>query len=190
MIIINSVRNSYNNTKTPIFGVNLSSPKLKFSEDDFYVRIKGYEHHSGWAKKIRKIADNAVQFIREKCNFEETLKKITFGVAEANRLTGDAEKCTHTGILRTKRQGWICDSSWDSSLGIITRYSSTRKNKYKTYADRLDYIVKNPLKNPYSGIQLSRPKHDADCFGKFIQKIRIAVIFNKRFGNNIGDDPI
>ena len=36
----------------PSFGVNLESPKLRFKNDDFFVRIKGYGTNSDWAKKI------------------------------------------------------------------------------------------------------------------------------------------
>ena len=81
----------------------MQSPKLKFKEDDFYVRIKGYGHHSGWAKKVRETADNAVAYIRQHFNFEETLKKVTEGITKANQLTLDIDKKEHTGILRIKR---------------------------------------------------------------------------------------
>ena len=152
----------------PNFGVNLQSKKLQFKEDDFYVRIKGYGHHSGWAKIIKETADNAVKFIREKCNFEESLKQITDGVTEANQLPLDIDKRKHTGILRIQRNGWKYGSDWIPENGLITRYSKNGNNRYKTYAERLDYIVKHPLKNPYNDICLSRPKHDKD-YGKFIE---------------------
>lgn len=160
---INSISNYYN-SYTPTFGVNLNSPKLKFKEDDFYVRIKGYGHDSGWAKKIRETADKAVIYIRENCNFENTLKKICSGVTEANQLPLDLEKRKHTGVLRIPREGWYYQSDWGHDSGLITAYSKT--NRYKDYADRFDYIVKHPLKNPYR-IELTRPVHDKDL-GKFL----------------------
>ena len=152
----------------PTFGVNLQSKKLRFKEDDFYVRIKGYGHHSGWAKKIKETADKAVEFIRQTCNAEETLKRITIGVTDANQLPLDLDKRQHTGILRIERNGWRHISSWNDSFGIITRYSSSGKNKYKIYADRLDYTVQHPLKNPFSDIGLTIPRHDKNFYGKYL----------------------
>ncbi len=166
------------NYNRPTFGVNLQSKKLRFKEDDFYVRIKGYGHHSGWAKKIIETADKAVEFIRQYCSAEETLKRITVGVTEANQLPLDLEKREHTGILRIEREGWRHLSSWNNSFGLITRYSTKGKNKYKTYADRLDYIVKHPLKNPFGDISLTRPIHDADFFGKCLDHGDIKYINN------------
>ena len=164
---INSV-SGINNSYAPSFGVNLNSGKLKFKEDDFYVRIKGYGHHSGWAKKISETADNAVDYIRQICNFEETIRKITNGVIAANKLiSSDVEKQIHTGILRTKRFGWNNKSCWDSSTGLITSYNRGPKNKYKSYADRLDYTVEHPLKNPFR-IELTRPVHEKDL-GKIME---------------------
>ena len=159
--------NNYNYSKSvPInFGINLSSKKLIFKEDDFYVRIKGYGHHSGWAKKVKETADCAVNFIRKNLGFEDIIKRITTGVIEANQLSNDADKRVHTGILRIKRQGWHHKSEWGPD--IITRYSKDRKNRYSSYTERLDYTVKHPLKNPYNNIVLTRPIHDAD-YGKFI----------------------
>ena len=162
-----------NYNKKPTFGINLQSKKLRFKEDDFYVRIKGYGHHSGWAKKIIETADKAVEFIRQYCSAEETLKRISVGVTEANQLPLDLEKREHTGILRTKREGWINDTNW----GIITKYGNTKKNRYNSYMDRFDYIVQHPLKNPYSDISLTRPRHIAD-FGKFLDHANPEYINN------------
>jgi len=193
---IGSIDNTQNHFYSPSFGVNLQSPKLKFKEDDFYVRIKGYGHHSGWAKKMRETADNAVNYIRHICNFEETIKRITNGVKDANRLTDDVEKIEHTGILRTDRFGWNNKSCWDSSTGLITPYSNNPKNRYKNYADRLDYIVKHPLNNPFR-IELTRPVHEKD-FGKFMEHGNgkyihtafgiIDKIYNKLYTNFISND--
>jgi len=153
--------NSYNKTNyTPSFGINLHSPKLKFKEDDFYIRIKGYGHHSGWAKKIIETADKTVGFIRENCNFEETIKNIAIGVRYANKLTGDSLKTEHTGVLRIKRNGW----EYNNCPDIITPYNN--KNRYKGYVDRFNYVEKHPLKNPFR-LELTRPVVDKD-FGKFL----------------------
>lgn len=149
------------NYYTPSFGVNLNSKKLRFKEDDFYVRIKGYGHHSRWAQKVIDTADRAVKFIRDNSGFEEVLKNITAGITEANQLPLDIAKRMHTGILRTARAGWRHGSDWAGSM-LITRYSNTTKSKYKTYSSRLDHIVQFPLKNPYTDIQLSRPVRAPD----------------------------
>lgn len=163
---------SNNNTYNHSFGINLQSKKLRFNEDDFYVRIKGYGHHSGWAKKIMKTADAVVNFIREKCNFEEALKKTCDGVTEANSLLFDLDKYRHTGVLRTNREGWRYGSDWNVNDGIITKYGkgtgNSKSNRYKSYVDRFDYVVKNPLKNPYGDISLTRPVHDKDIYGKIL----------------------
>lgn len=165
--------NSYNIS----FGINLNSKKLRFKEDDFYVRIKGYGHHSGWAKKIKDTADNAVDLIREKCNFEETLNIVCDGVSKANLLTLDVGKREHTGILRAPREGWRYSSALGGG-GLITRYGNTDKNKYKSYAYRFDFIVKHPLKNPYNDIMLTRPIHDKDYLGKFLDHPNAKYINN------------
>ena len=184
---------SNNNTYNHSFGINLQSKKLRFKEDDFYVRIKGYGHHSGWAKKIRETADAVVNFIREKCNFEETLKKTCDGVTEANNLLIDSDKRLHTGILRTNREGWRFGSDWNAEDGIITKYgrgtNNSKSNKYKSYVDRFDYVVKHPLKNPYDDMILTRPVHDKDYYGKILDHGNGKSI-NKAFEhiNKIYDD--
>lgn len=178
-MLISPVNNYQHNLYLPSFGVNLQSKKLRFKEDDFYVRIKGYGHNSGWAQKIKETADIAVNFIREKCNFEETLKRICAGVTEANQFPLDLDKRQHTGILRINRNGWRFGSNWDSRNGIITKYGNGRSNRYKTYADRFDYIARNPLKNPFKNIMLTRPVHDKD-YGKFLNHAD-AVYINNAF---------
>ena len=179
------------------FGINLQSKKLQFKEDDFYVRIKGYGHHSGWAKKIKETADNAVKFIREKCDFESTLQTITQGVTEANQLPLDIDKRVHTGILRVARDGWRHGSDWGSD-GLITRYSTEKKNRYKDYTGRFDYIVKHPLKNPYSDIVLTRPQHNKDrgklldhASEKYINNAfkHVNSIYDELYGKYILNEP-
>jgi hypothetical protein len=149
----------------PTFGVNYNSPKLRFSESDFYVKIKGYGQYSCWAKIVKETADNAVNFIRKHCNFEETIRRITAGVIKANQIPQDLDKRKHTGILRVPRNGWTHGSDWDD-YDLVTRYSS-RKSKYSSYAERLNITILRPLKNPYNDISLSRPTKDIN--GNYIK---------------------
>ena len=168
-----------NNSTT--FGVNLNSKKLQFCEDDFYVRIRGYGRNPNWAKKIKETADNAVKYIRAKCNIEETLKRITAGITEANQLPIDLDKRQHSGILRTKREGWRSGSDWDN-CGIITRYGKDKNNKYNSYYDKFEYVFLHPLNNPYSDISLTRPRHDAHYLGKYLDHADSKYI-NNAFGH-------
>ena len=128
------------------------------------MRIKGYGKNAPWAEKIKETADSAVIFIRKFCNFDETLKRITNGVTEANQIPIDIEKRSHTGIIREKRKGWRYGSSWHN-LGLITRYDTIKR--YRTYSDRFDYIAQHPLRNPFKDISLTRPIRDCD-FGRFL----------------------
>ena len=150
----------------PYFGINLNSKKLNFKYDDFFVRIHGYGKNTDWAKIIKETADNAVTFIRENCNFEITLQKITQGVTKANQIPLDLSKRKHTGILRINREGWICDGDWNG-FDLITRYGEHGNKRYKSYASKLDEIVKQPLSKPYKDISLSRPIHSKND-GKYL----------------------
>lgn len=160
--------NSINNIFRPLNSqINSKSRKLKFKEEDFYVRIKGYGHHSDWAKKIIETADNVVKFIQQKCDFESTLKNISKGVTEANKLLPDSLKGLHTGILRTQRKGWEHTDLANNGAFFITTYGTNKNNKYKIYADRFEYTIKHPLKNPYKDIMLTCPMHECFC-GKIL----------------------
>ena len=55
---------NYKNNQ-PAFGVNLNSPKLKLSNKDFYIRIRGYGKNSNWAEEIKKTTNKAVGMIRK-----------------------------------------------------------------------------------------------------------------------------
>ncbi len=140
-----------NNFQT--FGANLNSPKLKFSNKDFFVKIKGYGKNKKWAKEMINTADISVDFIRYHYNFEKILQSIAFGVRRANNYTTDGTKIAHTGVLRVTRKGWYLPSEWENR-DLCTYYSG---GKYKTYADRIDDIKYNPLKNPYPDIDLTVP---------------------------------
>ena len=172
---ITSINNYCSYNFSPNFGVNLNSPKLKFSNKDFYVRIKGYGRDSSWAKIIKETADKAVTLMREKCDFENALRIITTGVVEANQIPLDLTRRKHSGILRIARNGWRHGSDWGSS--IITYYNRSGKGKYTSYADRFDYVERHPLTNPYRDISLTRPVHDID-FGKFLEHGNARAINN------------
>ena len=158
---------NYQSTKNrPSFGVNFNSPKLKFSQDDFYVRINGYGKNYHWVEKVKETADIAVKFIRENLDFESVLRYITGGVTKANQFTMDLEKRNHTGILRAVRKDWRFGSDWVNGK-IITKYDG-KKSRYKLYYDRLEEVVNKPLKNPYKNFGLTRPVHNKDE-GKFLE---------------------
>jgi len=160
--------NSINSIFSPLNSrINSKSRNLKFKQEDFYVRIKGYGYNSNWAKKVIETADNVVKFIRQKCDFENTLKKISKGVTEANKLLPDTEKCLHTGVLRATRNGWKHTDLANDGSYFITTYGTNKDNKYKIYADRFEYTIKHPLKNPYKDIMLTCPMHECFC-GKIL----------------------
>lgn len=189
---INLINNFSNNIYTPSFGVNLQSKKLNFKNDDFFVKIKGYGTNSDWAKIIIDTADQAVKYIRNNWDFDWILIYIAEGVTKANQISNDVEKREHTGLLRIQRKGWEEKEGWWKDL--ITAYSQNRKCRYNVYADRFDYVVKNPLHNPYDDISLTRPKHDKNE-GKFLDHSdakyidgafkRIGKIYNKLNANYI-----
>lgn len=139
------------NNNQPSFGVNYKSPKLRLSQKDFFIKIRGYGQNKKWANEIKKTTNEAVANIRDNWNADWVLFGITQGVKEANRIPFDIELRQHTGILRTKRAGWECDSSWEGCV-ITTPYNN---NKYKIYEKRLDKIDKKPLKNPFNDIALA-----------------------------------
>ena len=54
----------------PNFKANLNSPKLQYSAEDFFIKIKGYGKNKPWADEIIKTADSAVNMMRKNRNFE------------------------------------------------------------------------------------------------------------------------
>ena len=143
---------SYNNYNS--FKANLNSPKLRFIQKDFYVPIKGYGKNATWANSVKSTADMAVNLIRKNTSAENVLKIISTGIRLANSICKDINKASHTGILRTKREGWICESDW-SGLVLWTNYS--RISRYKPYKEKLDKVAKKQLTNPYNDIELTIP---------------------------------
>lgn len=138
------------NLNYPTFTANLSSRKLRFKQDDFFVRIHGYGKNREWAKEVIKVADTAVNLIRKDTSAENVLKLITAGIRNANNLTKELSKKFYTGILRTPRNGW----KYSNPCDLTTPYS---KNKYKSYAKKLDYTAEHPLENSYR-MNYSRPR--------------------------------
>ena len=45
----------YNNS----FQANINSPRLRFKQADFFVKIRGYGSNTRWAKKTKETADTA-----------------------------------------------------------------------------------------------------------------------------------
>ena len=132
------------------FNANLKSPRLQFSQKDFFIRIHGYGRNIPWVNQVKKTADAAVYMIREKDEPENVLKLVTKGVTAANRYPLDLEKRLKTGILRTFREGWECGR--DREIG--TPYTVGR---YKLYKDRLDEVYKTPLDCKDKKLGVSRP---------------------------------
>lgn len=148
---------SHNNYQ-PTFNANLNSPKLRFSRNDFYIKIRGYGRNTSWADKIIETADEAVKFIRKSLPFEFVIKRIVLGVTKANQFPYELAKREHTGILRTKREGWKSGSEW-SDFYLTTNYDSAGFERYRGYKDRFDKVHDNPLTNPYEDISLTIPVH-------------------------------
>ncbi len=162
--------NSYYN---PIFCANFNSPKLRFKQDDFFVKIRGYGKNREWANEIIKTADLAVSLIRSDTSAENILKLITKGVSDANKLELGLEKREKTGILRTKRDGW----RYVDSSQVLTAYESGR---YKCYAERLDKTFDKPLAEPNGKIGMSRPTKYQDILHGDSERINSSLdyIFN------------
>lgn len=167
---------SYN--KQVNFGVNLNSPKLRLSQEDFFIKINGYGKNKRWASLIKNVTDEVAVMIRQNTGSEKVLQEITEGVKFANLYPLDFFLRMHTGILRTTREGWECESDW-KGLDFETPYIL---NKYRPYKNRLRDVAKNPLKNPYKDIKIatidnysiSHPK------GKYINNVfkHIEKIYN------------
>lgn len=138
--------NSYNSTS---FGVNLNSPKLRYSRNDFYVPIRGYGKNSEWADKIISTADLAVSLFRRNTAIENVLKLITKGVRDANGLVLDLFKRKNTGILRTKRDGWKSEKNEAFTSYVTGRYSG--------YKDRLNQTCLHPLEKTPRDVGISEP---------------------------------
>lgn len=148
------------NFYSPNFCANFNSPKLKFKQADFFVRIRGYGQDRNWANEVIKTADSAVDLIRKDTSAENVLKIISCGIANANAKLLDINKKFFTGILRTARNSWRSVNGCD----LTTPYTN---NKYRSYSQRLDYVAEHPLENNYD-MDFSRPHIYEDDHKKVI----------------------
>lgn len=139
-----------NSVDSTAFGVNLNSPKLKYSKQDFYVKIRGYGRNVLWVQKAIETADTAVKLVRKDTTPENVLKFITAGIRQANKFCLDLYKRSHSGLLRIVREGWMEEDFF--RLNIHTGYD---KGRYSSYKDRLDKTYYQPLKRV--GIGMTRP---------------------------------
>ena len=136
------------------FTANLNSPKLKFSRDDFFIRIQGYGKNYDWADTVIKTADNAVDNIRKKSPAEFILHLITDGVKNANKMFNASCKSNKTGILRTQRNGWECEPD--------CAYTYYLNNRYSSYAQKLNEVCTYPLEETPANLAISRPINYCD----------------------------
>lgn len=146
---------SYNNPVN--FGAKLNSPRLRYSQKDFFIKIKGYGKDSKWANEVIKVADAAVFTMRNDGTGEAVLNQITRGVSSANRSSSELGKRIKSGILRTERDNWLSVDDTDLKTCYITP-------RYSGYAERLDNIYKKPLDAPFNNIAMSRPVEYQDIF--------------------------
>lgn len=142
-----------NSQSNSSFGVNLNSPKLRYRRKDFYVKIPGYGRNPLWANKTIKTADKAVDLIRNNDSAENILKFITEGVSKANKFCLEAYKRSHSGLLRTTRDGWECEKICLNDL--CTGFGE--KSRYKVYQDRFREVSRKNIQNPYDNIALTQP---------------------------------
>lgn len=136
------------------FQANINSRKLNFNREDFYVRIRGYGKNRAWANDVRKTADTAVNLIRNGTLIENILRFITAGVTKANQHSRSINKTEHTGVLRCPREDWRYGSDW-TGYDLATNYSRTAR--YSIYEYKFDKVFFEPLKKPFSDIDLTRP---------------------------------
>ena len=142
------------NDYKPIFKAQIHSPRLKFSNADFFINIRGYGKNRTWAENVKQTADTATILIRNKCGFDNLMRFISAGIVRANHSTKDEAKKEHTGILRAKRESYRYGSDWDGK-DLYTDYE--RIKRYNVYTEKLDKTIENPLKNPFTDIELSVP---------------------------------
>jgi hypothetical protein len=60
--MITPINQNYNQPK---FSANLKSPKLQYSAEDFFIKIKGYGKNEEWVNIIKDTADSAVKMIQK-----------------------------------------------------------------------------------------------------------------------------
>ncbi len=160
-----------NSVDSTTFGVNLNSPKLRYSQKDFFVKIRGYGKNPLWANKTIETADSAVNLVRNNTSAENVLKFITTGIRTANQFCLDLYKRSNTGVLRTYRKGWKSEDFL--SGGIVTSYDEGR---YACYRDRLNQAYCKPLSK--TDIGMTRPNQwetlvhaDPDTINNSLDKV-------------------
>lgn len=139
------------NFQSPNFEANFNSPKLRFKQEDFFVRIRGFGKDTYWANSVKSFSDQAVNWVRRDISAENVLKLISVFIKNINFTTGDIMKRQYSGILRTKRENW---PSLDRDIDSFTPYLN---NKYRGYSKRFEITQSAPLHSK-KGISLSRPK--------------------------------
>lgn len=151
-MLVNRINNISNSM---YFGVNLKSPKLNYSNDDFFIKIKGYGRNEFWAEKVKATADTAVNLIRKETSAENVLKYVTAGVRNANMESSNVYKRENTGVLRVNRDGW------KSSPNAVLAYTPYYLDRYAAYSDRLHEVYWQPLKNPFTTkLGMTRPYNE------------------------------
>lgn len=129
------------------FGVNLNSTKLKFSRNDFFVKINGYGKNNEWADEVIKTADLGSSLICRGTTCENILKIIAAGVKRANHKNNDLNRAINTGILRVNRDGWFSK--------IADAYTNYKINRYKSYEERLNLAAKNSFSVPNEKVAIT-----------------------------------
>lgn len=150
-----------NSSDNKSFGANLNSPKLKYTAQDFFVKIRGYGKNDLWANETISTADTAVNLIRKDTSAENVLKFITAGIRNANQFCLELYKKKRSGLLRTIRTGWKNDDMLYPNITTDYNY-----NKYSCYKERFDQIYNKPLANTGIGLTRSNKFHvleHADC---------------------------
>ncbi len=140
-----------NNQYTPYFCANFKSPKLNFSNEDFFIRIKGYGRDEAWAQQMKQTADDAVDMLRNNDDPEDVLKYISTATRVASQKDEDYHKRVNAGILRIERDGWQF-----RECEIFTPIT----NQYRAYEERLNDVYHKPLKDPFARkISLTKPSN-------------------------------
>lgn len=180
--------NPYQYQKKDIsFKANINSSRLKYSPKDFFVNIESYGKNYEWAEKAKDIADTAVNLIRNKCSFDNIMRYISAGIAKANSDSTNKMKSEFSGVLRTEREHYkFVDMPPNHDL--VTYYGRTQR--YGVYHDRLEWTRRNPIKNPYEEIELSRPlKTEGGSFISHCHQYKINSgmdLLKQKYGELIG----
>src|SRR5574344_63597 len=100
------------------FGANIHAPELNYCPNDFFIKIPELGKSLKGVNKIIEATAKATVMISEQNSFDNVLKFIAESVGNANsklRGYGLKNKITHSGILRTKREGWDYKATWENN---------------------------------------------------------------------------